>query len=382
MNALPLILRELLHRRTGALLTLLAVIAATALPIASITAGDASQRETTRLMRDLGYNLRIVPRETEMAHFWAEGYSQATLPEECVTRFRERGDLLYRHLIALLQRRVEVEGTSVLLTGIAQELSPAGIKQSAMIFVVEPGTVVAGYEPARALGLVRGAEMELFGRKLVVADVLAETGTAEDTRLWLHLADAQALLLLPGRINEIKALECNCAEPGVDPLAKLRAQLEEVIPEGRVLRLETIARARERQRRMVDEHLALVLPVVLAACAAWIALLAAMNVRERLGEIGILRALGHASATIALLFLGRAILLGLVGALAGFGVGSLIAVRFGTRIFETTGAALTADWSLLPPALLLAPLFAAAASFLPTLFALTRDPAQLLRPEA
>ena len=379
MNVLVLVAKEIAFRRWSALLALVAVVVAVALPVAFFTAGEAANRETTRLMRDIGYNLRIIPAETDMGRFWAEGYSQETLPEECVERFASRGDLLYRHLIALLQRRVEWNGTSVLLTGIDQELSPVGRKNNAMIFLVEPGTAVVGCEPARTLDIERGAEVELLGRTLTVADVLSETGSEDDVRVYVNLADAQAMLGLPGRVNEIKALECYCADPGVDTTDELRRQLSQVIPEGQVLRLQKIAEARVAQRRMMADYFAILLPVVLVACGAWIALLAALNVRERGHEIGVLRALGHGSGRIAALFLGRAVILGLVGAAAGFLLGSWFAVRFGPEVFEATAKSIATDWSLLPYALAGAPLFAAVASFLPTVSAVTRDPAVVLR---
>ena len=379
MSVLTLVWKEILYRRGNSLLTLLAVVAAVGLPVAFFTAGEASKRETTRLMRDIGYNLRIIPADTDMARFWADGYSESTLPADSVQRFADRGDLLYRHLIALLQRRVPWNGTSVLLTGIDQELSPAGQKKSPMIFLVEPGTAVVGYEPARALGLAPGVEMMMLGRPLVVADVLAETGSEDDVRMYVHLSDAQAMLGLPDRINEIKALECYCANPGVDTREELRAQLEQVIPEGQVVRLEAIAEGREQQRRLMDRYFALVLPLVLVACGAWIALLAALNVRERGHEIGILRALGHGSGRIAVLFLGRAVLLGLAGAAAGFGLGAWCAVRFGPDVFPATAKAIVVDWSLAPWALFGAPVFAMVACFIPAVLAVTRDPAVVLR---
>jgi len=379
MNVLALVWKEILFRRWSSLGTLFAVVVAAGLPVAFFTAGEASQRETTRLMRDMGYNLRIIPADTDMGRFWADGYSQTTLPAEAVQRFSSRGDLLYRHLIALLQRRVEWGGTSVLLTGIDQELSPVGRENNSMLFLVEPGTAVVGHEPARALGLERGATIELLGRTLTIASVMGETGSEDDVRLYVNLADAQAMLDLPDRINEIKALECYCASPEVDTREELRAQLMSIVPEGMVLRLEAIAEGREKQRRMMERYFGLVLPVVLIACGAWIALLAALNVRERGHEIGVLRALGHGSERIAVLFLGRAVLLGILGAAIGFGLGACFAVQFGPNVFLATAKAIAVDWTLLWYALVGAPLFAAVAAFVPTCLAVTRDPAVILR---
>ena len=70
MRVFGLILEEALHRRLNSALVLLGIIVAVALPVLYFTTGAASKRETTRLMRDMGYNLRIIPKDTELADYW------------------------------------------------------------------------------------------------------------------------------------------------------------------------------------------------------------------------------------------------------------------------------------------------------------------------
>ena len=82
------------------------------------------------------------------------------------------------------------------------------------------------------------------------------------------------------------------------------------------------------------------MPLVLLVCAAWVGLLAMINVRERRQEIGILRALGYGSGRIGWLFLGKALGLGLVGAAIGFGIGTGAALTWGPAIFKVTASKL------------------------------------------
>ncbi len=63
MKTAHLIIKEIMHRKGNFLLSLLAVVTAVALFTAFFTTGEASKRETTRLMRDIGLNLRIIPKE-------------------------------------------------------------------------------------------------------------------------------------------------------------------------------------------------------------------------------------------------------------------------------------------------------------------------------
>ncbi len=379
MSILSLILHEAWHRKAGSLLLLLAIVTAVALPVAFYTAGQASVRETSRLMRDLGYNLRIIPKDTDMTVFWDQGYSDKTMDGAGVQRFASRDDLSYNHLIAMLQRRVDWDGGPVILTGLATEVSPKGKKKSSMIFTVQPGDMCVGHAVAKRLGLREGESVEFGGQTFRIDKCLAESGSDEDLRAWIDLPTAQQLLDAPGRVNEIKALECHCKAPEVDTLAKLRTELESVLPDAQVLRLRDIATVRREQRNMAERYFAVVLPIVLLGAGLWIALLTVLNVRERREECGVLRALGHSKGRLVSLFLGKNALLGVAGGVVGFGLGTLVAITCGPLVFETPRGQAITHWALLPLSMILAPLFAMAAAFVPTALAATTDPADTLR---
>jgi ABC-type lipoprotein release transport system permease subunit len=136
---------------------------------------------------------------------------------------------------------------------------------------------------------------------------------------------------------------------------------------------------RARQRQMIERLAPYTIALVLAVAAAWVTALAVMNVRERYSEIGILRAIGYGTGTIAMLVLGRAILIGLVAALIGFALGSWFGLAVGPQLFPMTAAAIRVNWQLLGWALLAAPTLAAVASFIPAMVAVSHDPAVTLR---
>jgi putative ABC transport system permease protein len=124
---------------------------------------------------------------------------------------------------------------------------------------------------------------------------------------------------------------------------------------------------------------AIVTPLVVLACGLWVGLLALANVRERTGEIGLLRAIGKSSSLIAGLFLSRAMLIGLAGGAAGFLLGKLLAEQLGARIFDVSAAQASPQAMILIYALLGAPILCALAAWLPTLRAIVQDPAVVLR---
>ena len=70
------IIREIAFRKWNALLmfTGLAAVAAT-ISMGKLIA-EADERETRRVTRDMGFNLRIIPAETDLGQFYRDGYSR------------------------------------------------------------------------------------------------------------------------------------------------------------------------------------------------------------------------------------------------------------------------------------------------------------------
>ena len=379
MTTFHLIFREFIHRKLNSLLSMLAVITAVALFVSFFTTGQASKRETTRLMRDMGFNLRIIPKETDMNKFWAMGFSELMMPEEYVNRFASHKNFAYNHLTAILQKKVSWRGTESILTGISpEEVAPPGNRKSPMNFRIEQGTVYIGFELARKLEIKKGDAVDIFGKSFAVARCLPESGSDDDIRIYGNLRDVQNILNMEGRINEIKALNCICPIPGKHSLTVLREQLTSLLPDAKVVQIQSIATARERQRLTVEKHFAFIMPFVLIVCAIWIGALAMMNVRERRHEIGIMRALGYSSGKIASLFLGKAIVIGLIGAAVGFGIGTGLALFYGTDIFKVTAKMIKPVYGLLVWSVIVAPAFTALSSFIPAMVAVTQDPALTL----
>ena len=205
-------------------------------------------------------------------------------------------------------------------------------------------------------------------------------GSDDDIRIYGHLHDVQKILGMEGRINEIQALECVCFTMSPEEFrATLREQLAKVLPNAKVIEIQSIAIARQRQRWMVEKYFSLIMPFVIIVCAVWIGALAMMNVRERRYEIGIMRALGYSSSKIASLFLLKAVITGLIGAAVGFGIGTGLALSYGPEIFKVTAKMIKPLYGLLGWSIIAAPAFAALSSFIPAMVAVTQDPALTLK---
>ena len=382
MTTSNLILKEIIHRKGNFLLGLLAVVAAVALFISFFTASKASERETARLMLSMGYNLHIIPNGTDMSEFLLTGLADKTMPEQYLQKLASPKGFSYNHLLAILQKKISWRGLDVILTGLAPEISPPGQEKLPMTATIQRGTAYLGYILADKLGLKRDDTIEIEGKTLKIAKCLFEQGSVDDIRIQCNLQDAQEILNLPGQISEIQAVDCLCFVPTNDPVAILRKEIAKVTPDAQVFQIKPIATARTKQRQLVRNVFAVIMPAVLITCGVWIGVLAIMNVRDRQAEIGIMRALGYGSGKITALFLGKAVIIGLLGAIAGFFAGTALALYFGPDIFQITAKTVVKpESSLLIWSLIAAPVFAAVSSFIPAMIAVTCDPAVMLRQE-
>jgi len=377
-----LFLKEIKYRKWNFLLGVLGMITAVAVVVFFIVMTKASQNETRLLTRAMGFNLRIIPDSTDMNKFWINGYSNLTMPQKYVKELVDKKAFYYAHLTATLHHRITWQGLDVVLTGISpDELNPKGKKKTKMIFAVPPGKVMVGYEVARAAEIKRGAKINILGKQYTVQRTLTETGTENDIRIYFDLSDLQHLLHREGAISEIMALNCMCSAQGDDPLGDLRKQLQADLPKTQVIMNRTIAVAREKQRKMMDNYFAVLLPVLLIISAIWMGTLAMINVMQRKQEIGILRALGFGNRHIAGLFLSRVVSLGILGALFGFVAGTWLALHYGPEVFKVSAHSVKPLYNLLYWSFLLAPLFATLASLIPIIYAISREPADMLKEE-
>ncbi len=246
---------------------------------------------------------------------------------------------------------------------------------------LERDEIVIGGEVGKVLGLTRGDGLQILGERFRVTRALTPAGSEEDIAVYANLGTVQRLLGLEGRINEIRAIECYCAEEVSDPLAQLRSQLEALLPGTRVLRRTALADARRSQRLAAERLVSIVTPSAVLLAGLLVAALAWLNTRERRAELGLLRTLGASSAVVTAFVLARTVLVGLGGATLGSAAGQVFATQLIPRIYSVAKPPLTDLGLLWGTALVVAPLSAAIAALLPIAWAVSADPAEVLRGE-
>lgn len=377
---LKLIVCEIWYRRTTAVLLTLVIALAVAILILFRTMTLASENETRVIQRDLGLNVVILPETMTLDRYWMLGYSDKTMPSTYLDRLADQK--VANRLVPMLRRPVAINGTEAMLTGIGAETFKQNKKMKAVFGREVPaGNVVMGAEIAEKLAAKRDGDVKIFGETFKVQHILSRAGAEEDIYIYGNLAEVQHLLNLEERIGEIQALECHCAEDVDDPVARLQTQFSSLLPGTHVVRREALAEGRRQQRLMAERLASWATPLLILLCGGLVTLLSALNVRERRKELGVYQALGYRSLKIAIVFLGRVILLSIIGAVFGVWLGHMLAKSVGPMIFQISPKSIVTDSNWIVGSILLTPLFTAIAALLPAAYAATLDPVESLRYE-
>ncbi|MFH1730903.1 MAG: FtsX-like permease family protein [Planctomycetota bacterium] len=423
MNVWHLVKREIAHRKLNFALGALSVAVAAACLVAQFTLLRAHDIRTSQLLDEkerrvderlkklkneyrkltlkAAFNVRILPEGQSLGDFYAAGFADKTMDEELAHRLAG-SDILttVRHILPKLERKIDWPERSrkIILLGTRGEipLKERTRRKPPVYTIIPEGQVDVGHELRQTLKLKPGDEVTLLGEKFVVRKCHDERGTRADITVWVDLTKAQKLLGLAGRINEIQAVDCTCAGSNI---VAIRAEIGKILPGTEVIidanrafqrwqsrfkaedeHKAAIADERAGRNRLREERkafAAILVPLVVVVCGLWIGLLAFGNVRERSPEIGILRAIGLQARQIFAVFMGRALLIGIIGACIGYPAGFAVGAVWG----KAGRLAIAGLFSpiLLVSVIVTAPLLAVLATWLPALAATRQDPALVLR---
>lgn len=217
----------------------------------------------------------------------------------------------------------------------------------------ESQDLLVGEHLAAQLGVNSGDQLLLAGKQHSIAGILS-TGATEDGQVVAPLAVAQEILGKPGAVRRVYVSALTKPQDALavrDPktmtpevydrwycspyVQSIAYQLQEVIPHSHAEQIRQVA---QNEGTVLSRIKGLMLLVTLAALfASALAVSAAMAtaIFERRVEVGLMRALGAGSLSVAALFFAEALLLALIGGVVGFAGGSLLAHQIGRSIFNS-----------------------------------------------
>ncbi len=378
-----IILGQLRHKWLINLLLFLTMAALVALYVFILNTNRFTTRSMQLIMKNMGLNQLIVPANQADADTYLCTGRQQDFSEDITRQAAEHTELLSRYYLSVLQERLAVADTVVLLTGIqpvhrVDETEEKGNP----VKPVKAGSVRLGSAAAAAFRAQAGATVEIKGRQFTVAAVAPEEGTLDDCRVFLKLADLQALLGKPGKINLILCFECLHVGGSLEKVHLYQQQLlAKVLPGFRQINIERIAQGRYYAREMTDNYQYCLLLLVAVITVLVIVITGFQEVAERKYETGILVAQGTGYLYIIGLYLAKTLILSILAAVLGFVLGGGASVILTTPFLATQTREVRILWENLGPTVALIGAVALLAELIPMIKLVRLDPCAIVMEE-
>jgi putative ABC transport system permease protein len=257
--------------------------------------------------------------------------------------------------------------------------------------------ILIGERLAATLNKKPGDTVAVSGRELSVSGILS-TGGTEDDQIVAPLAIAQQILGKPGAIRRVYVSALTKPPDALstrDPktmtpevydrwycspyVESIAYQLQEAIPHSHAEQIRQVAQNEGTVLSRIKGLMLLITCAALFASALAVSAAMATAIYERRVEVGLMKALGAGNFAVSAIFFAEAFLLALVGGVAGFSAGALLAHQIGRSIFASP---ISIDPVLFPVILAIAVIVTFAGSAAAIRRAVKFDPVFALRGEA
>ena len=360
MNIYSLVWQELWHRKSQLISGLLAITLGIGVIVGIRSVAVVSEKAVAVNLDNLGANILVLPQGASVDDYYTADIDAPTFPEDYVERIVTSTLPGLDNLSPKMTRRVKIGEYSIVLTGIlpASEIASKPIWQTAGLIgndlqatcaLTNPLNQSQGFEDERLqrksidslglhdclvgsaaamrLGLSEGSKIKIKNSEFLVAKVLPETGIVDDDRIFAHLHTVQDLL---GTGHQISAIEimgcCNAISDGL--LSKLR----NILPDTRITTIGQIVSTQIETNRLMNKVSLIFLVIILFVGGISIGNFMWANVNERKKEIGILLMIGTPKSSIYTMLLVKATILGLVGGVLGYAIGTIAGMILGPQL--------------------------------------------------
>lgn len=272
---------------------------------------------------------------------------------------------------------IKIGSHDVLLVGVNFD-SELKMKQWWKVFGDAPKTdneVLLGSDAAKILNVSTADKVRIKDEDFTVTGILDQTGSQDDSLVFVSLIKAQNLLAKEGKITlaEVAALCSGC------PIGDMVTQIAEKLPDARVSAIQQVVEGRLKaldQFKRFSYAMAGVV-VFIGSLIVFVTMMGSVN--ERTTEIGIFRAIGFRRSHIMRIILLEAALVSLLAGFIGYAVGmggAKLALPF---MAESKNALLAWDATVAAGSITLALVLGLLASLYPALHASKMDPTEALR---
>lgn len=349
-----------------------------------VTLTSSMSHDIGKKMDEFGANILIMPQSNDLSMSYGGislgrvTFDQREIREEDLAKITTIKNS--RNILAVSPKvlgGIRLGARDALLVGVDFE-KELKMKQWWSVFGAAPAKeneILLGSAAADSAHLTPGDTVPLGGKTFTVSGVLAQTGSQDDSLVFMPLRGAQKLLGKEGRITlvEVAALCSGC------PIGDMVVQIGEKLPDAKVTAIQQVV---EGRLKALDhfKRFAFAVAGVVTFIGSLIVFVTMMgSVAERTTEIGVFRAIGFRRSHIMRIILLEAALVSLLAGVLGYAAGIGGAKAALPFMAETRDAALVWDASVMAGSIALSLVVGMLASLYPALHASRLDPTEALR---
>ncbi|UCD71219.1 MAG: ABC transporter permease [Syntrophobacterales bacterium] len=380
MRTIDFVAKELGRRRAKSIAGVLCILLGISIFVAAHTINKTLYDKAKEQLLRFGANIIIQPKDEPFDVYSASPVRSVLLPEVYAKKLQdiEHSGMLVA-VSPKLYERYEVENVNLLVAGVTEaerKAKPWWMINRKLVTgeFPEGNQVLLGHYAAAHLG--SNGKIKLGGETFTVSGILDETGSTDDLMAFVPL---HVLQNLTGKRRLVNIIEVStsciaCSEMNIYDIAD---EIDKALPDdARVIPVKQIAEAQIGTLTKIEDFIRIVYIVVLCLGGLLMMNYMSSSVSERRHEIGILLAIGMDANKIYTFFVIKALILGLIGGLAGYALGTFISVVAGPQIADTPVSPIL---QLLPYSIVISTVLCIIATIFPARRAAQLDPVEALR---
>lgn len=356
MKLYQIVLKDVLRRKKRVLYAALGVVVGTMTVIAILTIALAGETRIYDQLEKYGPNLTVIPAISRIDMQLGDlSLGTLTIGENYISEsnlplIREIADGEIRQALGIedegniatiapkLYMNTELNGVSVVVVGIDPE-EENKIKTWWRIregeYLQNADHALVGAVAAELLGINIGDRIALNGHYVTVCGILEESGSNDDYQVFVPMETVQRAFRKEGLISsiDIRALCSAC------PVETIADSINSRTPGVRAVTVTQVAAAEMGMMARVNRFMLALAGISLAVGLFGVVNTMMASVNERIKDIGIMRAVGASRSQIIKIFVYEAVIVGILGGIFGYVVGTLLAYLVGPLIFEGTAIA-------------------------------------------
>jgi len=351
MKLYQIIYKDIWRRKKRVLYAALGVVIGTMTVVGVLNIAQAGESKIYHQIEKYGANLTVIPAINNIDAKLGDlslgtlSIGENYIPQTSLPKIREITDGQIKQALKLTDQgdiatiapelyiNTAVKGVSLIVVGVEpqQELAiKSWLEMADGQYLKADGQAVIGATTAQLLKVKTGDEIDINGNTFTVSGILKVTGGSEDYQLFTTLSSLQNVFNKQGLIStvDIRAL-CNAC-----PVDTIASSINLNVPGVKAIAVKQIASSEMDLVQKVNRMMLSLAGITLLIGCFGVVNTMISSVHERTKDIGILRAVGASHRQIIGMFMFEAVVVGIIGGIAGYLAGTALAYAIGPLIFN------------------------------------------------